>query len=142
MANKVRISASEGGSAWQQGFGASGAKYQRGVQAVTEAPNKKAAQALPRWIASVTSKKVQDKYVAKNNAVTLEEWQSATVQFGVPNLTRGAQKGQPKYETFATKFYPFLSQGLAKIESMPNVTLEDRIARATAMMRHNASYSG
>jgi hypothetical protein len=142
MADKVRVDAQTGSQNWQSGFGSSGAKYQRGVEGVSSAPNAKAAAALPRWIASVTSKATQDKFVAKNNAVTLESWKSATVQFGVPNLSRGAQKGQTKYAAFATKFYPFLSSTLSKINAMPNVTLEDRIARATELMRSNAAYKG
>ena len=140
MASKVRISSTDGSTAWQQGFGAAGAKYQRGVQNVTTAPNALAAAALPRWIASVTSKAVQDKYVAKNNAVTLQEWQNATVQFGVPNLSRGAQKGATKYAAFASKFYPYLSAGLQQIQSMPNITLQDRIARSVAMMTYNSQF--
>lgn len=142
MADKVRVNPSDGASNWQSGFGSSGAKYQRGVENVSAAPNAKAAAALPRWIASVTSKDTQDKYVSKNQAVTLDQWKSATVQFGVPNLSRGAQKGQAKYTTFATKFYPYLNGVLGKISAMPNVTLQDRIARATTLMTENANYKG
>lgn len=140
MASKVRVDANTGATNWQQGFGSSGAKYQNGVQNVQAAPNAAAAAALPRWIASVTSKSVQDKYVAKNQAVTLDAWKTATVQFGVPNLSRGAQKGQSKYATFANKFYPFLNGTLAKVSAMPNVTLQDRIARAVTLMTENANY--
>lgn len=142
MASKVRVTPQDGATNWQSGFGSSGAKYQRGVENVDAAPNAKAAAALPRWIASVTSKAVQDKYVSKNQAVTLDAWKSATVQFGVPNLSRGAQKGQAKYSQFATKFYPFLNGTLSKIASMPNVTLQDRIARATTLMTENANFKG
>lgn len=141
MADKVRVAPSDGANAWQAGFGAAGAKYQRGVQNVTAAPNAKAAAALPRWIASVTSKSVQDKFVARNQAVTLESWKSAAVEFGVPNLSRGAQKGQPKYQAFASKFYPYLNGVLSKVASMPNVTLQDRIARATTLMQENAKFT-
>ena len=141
MANKVRVSASEGGDAWSQGFGQAGAKYQRGVQNVTVAPNELAAKALPRWVAAVSSKKVQDKYVARNRAVTLQQWQQNTIEFGVPNLARGAAKGTPKYAAFAEKFYPFLSANLQKISSMPNITLQDRIARATTMMIENSKFT-
>ena len=140
MADKVRISATDGGDAWSQGFGAAGAKYQRGIENVTTAPNAKAAKAIDRWVASVSSKEVQDKYVARNNAVTLQDWQTATVQFGVPNLARGAAKGTPKYAKFAEKFYPYLSSGLQKIQSMPNVTLQDRIQRSVAMMTYNSKF--
>lgn len=142
MAKQVRIDPTTGASAWNSGFSGSGAKYQRGVQAVTSAPNADAAKALPRWIASVTSKDTQDKYVANNNAVTLQDWQNAAVTYGVPNLTRGAAKGQQKYAAFAGKFYPYLSTGLAQINAMPNVTLQDRIARATAMITYNAGFKG
>ena len=142
MADAVRISSTDGATAWSQGFGASGAKYQRGVQNVKTAPNAKAAAALPRWIASVNSKAVQDKFVANNNAVTLQSWQAATTQYGVPNLSRGATKGATKYSTFAAKFYPYLSQGLAQIQAMPNITLQDRIAKSVALMNYNAAYKG
>lgn len=142
MASKVRVQPSDGANNWQSGFGAAGAKYQSGVQNVTEAPNAKAAAALPRWIASVTSKAVQDKFVSKNQAVTLDQWKSNTINFGVPNLSRGAQKGQPKYAAFATKFYPFLNNTLSKISSMPNVTLQDRINRAVTLMQENAKFTG
>ena len=141
MAEKVRVTPNEGGSNWSQGFGAAGAKYQSGVQGVTTSPNELAAKALPRWIASVTSKKTQDKYLAANRRVTLEQWKSNTIEFGVPNLARGAAKGAPKYQIFAEKFYPVLSNNLQKIAGMPNVTLEDRIARATTMMRENAKFT-
>lgn len=142
MATKVRATPTDGASNWQSGFGSAGAKYQRGVEAVTEAPNAKAAANIGRWIASVTSKATQDKYVAKNQAVSLSDWKTATTQFGVANLSRGAAKGQKKYADFASKFYPYLESGLAKINAMPNVTLQDRIARATAMMTYNAAYKG
>lgn len=142
MATKVRVDAAQGAANWNSGFGSSGAKYQSGVQNVTVAPNALAAKALPRYIASVTSKAVQDKYVAKNNAVTLQSWQNSTITYGVPNLSRGAAKGQPKYEVFAAKFYPFLSQNLQTISAMPNVTLQDRIQRAVAMMTANATFKG
>lgn len=140
MASKVRVSPQDGANMWQQQFGASSAKYQSGVNAVDTAPNAKAAAALPKWIAAVTSKRVQDKFVAKNNAVDLTSWKTATITFGVPNLSRGAQKGQPKYAKFAASFYPFLSDNLSKIAPMPSITLEDNIARAAAMMRLNAQY--
>lgn len=140
MADKVRVDPTTGSQNWQSGFGASGAKYQRGVEGVTTAPNAKAAAALPRWVASVTSKSVQDKYVSKNQAVSLSDWQNATVTYGVPNLSRGAAKGQSKYATFATKFYPFLSSNLSKVNAMPNVTLQDRIAKAVALMQANSTF--
>lgn len=140
MTDHVRVQPSDGANAWGQGFGASGAKYQRGVQNVKDAPNAKAAAALPRWIASVTSKAVQDKFVARNNAVTLESWKKSTIEYGVQNLSRGATKGAPKYQAFAGSFYPHLDAGLAKVSAMPNVTLQDRISRAVAMMQHNATF--
>lgn len=142
MADKVRVSASDGANAWQSGFGSAGAKYQRGVENVSSAPNAAAARALPRWIASVTSKDTQDRFVSRNNAVSLESWKSSTVQFGVPNLSRGAQKGQPKYAAFAGKFYPFLNGVLSKVSAMPNVTLQDRIQRAVTLMQENSNFKG
>ena len=142
MAAKVRVSPQQGATNWQNRFGGSGEAYRAGVNAVQEAPNQAAARALPRWIESVTSQKVKDKYVAKNNAVTLEQWKKNASEIGAGRLSSGAQKGVSKMQAFATSFYPFLDAGLAKISSMPNVTLEDRVNRAVAMMRYNATFKG
>lgn len=140
MARQVRKDPTTGAQTWATQFQQSGPKYQQGVQAVTQAPGAAAAAASDKWLARVTDPAAKAKFAAKSAAVTLQDWQNAAIQFGVPNLARGASKGQSKMVAFNTKFYPFLSQNMAKVASMPSTTLQDNIARATAMMTLNAGF--
>lgn len=140
MADKVRVSPQDATNKWRTNFAAAGPAYELGVSSVTTAPNARAALSLPKYLASINSKRTQDKFVANNNKVTLSAWQEAAKTFGSRNLSSGADKGAGKMTAFATKFYPFLSQGLAKINAMPNITLQDRINRAVAMMQYNATF--
>ena len=141
MASQVRKDPTTGASTWASQFQAAGPKYQAGIQAVTRAPGAAAAAAADKWMARIQDPKTKAKFAAKSAAVTLSAWQEAAINFGVPNLARGASKGQGKYQTFATKFYPFLSTNMAKVASMPSTTLQDNIARATAMMTLNAGFT-
>ncbi len=141
MADKVRVTPQQGAQTWQSQFSASGAKYTAGIQSVTTSPNAKAAAAVMTWQARLADPKTQAKYVAKNNAVSLTDWKNNAVNIGASRLSSGATKGAPKMQTFATQFYPFLDGVLSKVQSMPNVTLEQRIARATTLMTENAKFT-
>lgn len=140
MASQVRTDPATGAKTWQSQFSASGAKYTQGINNVKTAPGAAAAAALPRWVASVTNPDVQAKFASRVGSVTLQQWQAAATGVGAQRLSQGATKGVSKYQAFATQFYPYLSTGLAQIASMPNVTLQDRIARATALMTYNAQF--
>lgn len=142
MATQVRKSPTEGASTWSQQFQSSGPKYQAGIQSVQTAPNALAAKAADKWQARLADPNTKAKYISRNNAVSLQDWQAAATNFGVANLSRGASKGQSKYEGFAQKFYPFLSANMQKVASMPSTTLQDNIQRAVQMMTLNAGYKG
>ena len=140
MAVAVRKDPTTGAATWASQFQGSGAKYQAGINAVQQAPNAAAAKSADKWLAKLQDPKTKAKFIASNNRVSLQDWQAAATTYGVPNLAHGAAKGQGKYATFAGKFYPFLSTNMAKVSAMPSTTLQDNIARATAMMTMNAAF--
>lgn len=111
---------------------------QAGAMAVQTAPGAKAAAAADKWLAKVTQAK--DKFKANVGAVSLQSWQNSYVNVGIPRVAQGAQAKQGKVTAFMDQFLPFLQQGLQKIDAMPSTTLEDGIARATAMIRYNATF--
>jgi len=111
-----------------------------GVNSVTVAPGQRAAQQASYWLQRVQQS--QQKWAARVAAVSLSEWQQAMINIGIPRIATGAQQKQAKYEAFAQKFFPYLAQGVAKVRAMPKNSLADSIARATAMIQHNAQYSG
>lgn len=141
MATGVRKTPTAAGSLWQSQFSGSSAKYQAGVQAVTTAPGQSAAAAADKWQTNVSSATAKSKFATNSAAVTLTSWQQAATIRGVQNLSAGASKGVGKYTSFATKFFPVLSQNMAAVAAMPSTTLQDNINRAVAMMTANAKFS-
>jgi len=60
---------------------------------------------------------------------------------GVQRFTGGIDAGAPYMNQFMSQFLPHLAAGLAEVYRLPKVTLEDSIARAAAMIRHNAKFT-
>jgi len=115
------------------------ARMTAGAQALSVAPGQLAAQASAKWLAKVTA--AQQKFATNVAKVSLQEWQNAYVTTGIPRVSQGAQQKQGKVTAFMDQFLPYLNTGLQVIDKMPSTTLEDGIARATAMIRYNAKFS-
>jgi hypothetical protein len=71
--------------------------------------------------------------------VTLDDWKKA-MDKGISRVAGGAEAALPKMEEFMKDFLPYVEEGAAQVRAMPNLTLEDSIARSAAMIRHNANY--
>lgn len=110
----------------------------QGANAVQKAPGLAAAAAADKWLAKVTASKA--KFAARVSSVSLQSWQQSYINVGIPRVAQGAQAKQSKVTAFMDQFLPYLSTGLQTIDAMPNTTLEDGIARATAMIRYNAKF--
>lgn len=134
----VRVSPEQGSNKWVNRLSAATPDIQAGIQRVTEAPGQKAAAKAQKWIQNVQAS--QDKWKRNVASVSLESWKKNFVEVGVPRIAQGAQAKQDKYTQFATEFYPHLDAGINKVKAMNDTTLEDRIGRAVAMMRHNATF--
>ncbi len=59
---------------------------------------------------------------------------------GIPRVAQGAQAKQQKFTAFLDQFLPYLQSGLQTIDKMPSTTVEDGVARASAMIRYNAKF--
>lgn len=121
---------------WAAKLAASTDKIQRGVQSVTTAPGQAAARQKGAYVANVQSS--ADKWASRVSSVGLGEWQQAAISKGVPRIASGAQAAQPKMASFLTQFLPHVESGKASLPARGN--LEQNIARATAMIRHNAGF--
>lgn len=124
---------------WVRNISSATADITRGVQAVTTAPGQAAAAQAQKWINNLQA--AQAKWKARVASVSLTDWQNAMLNVGVPRIAQGANAKQGKFTSFMQDFLPYLQSGVATIDKMPNVTLEDSINRATAMIRHNAKFS-
>jgi acyl-coenzyme A thioesterase PaaI-like protein len=125
---------------WAQNLGAATTKITQGVQGVTVSPTAKAAQAIDRYQAGVSAAIADGSMVAALNRVTLSDWQGAMLQKGVSRIASGAVAAKPKMVEFMTAFLPHAYAGKQIVDSMPKGSVEDGIARAAAMIRHNAQF--
>lgn len=123
---------------WATRLGAATADIAAGVDRVTVAPGTLAARNVNGWLAKVTASK--DKWARNVSRVSLQEWQDKMKNVGVPRIAQGATANQPKFAAFAAEFFPYLDQGVQRVRNMPKTNIEDGIARATAMIRHNAAF--
>lgn len=134
----VRATSAQATQKWVQNLGAATERMTSGAQAVTKAPGAQAAAAKQKWLQRVTAS--ADKFATNVGRVTLQQWQDAYINIGVPRVAQGAQAKQGKMQAFMDEFLPYLQRGVASIDAMPSVTIEDNIARATAMIRYNAKF--
>lgn len=123
---------------WAQNLSGATQYITAGVNAVTVAPGQAAARQVDAWINGVQA--ARQKWVNRVSAVSLQEWQSAMINKGVPRVASGAQAAQPKMAAFLGEFLPFQERVTAQVRSMPKGSLEAGIARAVAQIRGTAQF--
>lgn len=134
----VRSTSAQATAKWLSGLGAATDRMTQGAQAVQKAPGIAAAAAADKWLQRVTQAK--QKFATNVARVSLADWQNSYINIGIPRVAQGAQAKQAKVQSFFDEYLPYLTRGVATIDAMPSTTLEDGIARATAMIRYNSKF--
>lgn len=134
----ARLSPDAAAAKWSTNLGASTSGIEAQVRAVTEAPGVAAARQKSLWLQRVTAS--ADKWARRVSSVTLQSWQDDMINKGIPRIASGAQQAVPKMTAFMADFLPYVDQGVAKVRAMPKGGVENGVARASAMIRHNAAY--
>lgn len=114
---------------------------QRGVERVTTAPGKLAAAKQAKMKANINKAIDSGKWAKKVGGVSVTDWQSKTINKGIPRIASGIDAAADKVTTFAAKLLPAVDAARAKIATMPDLTLEDNIARNNAYIREMAKFS-
>jgi hypothetical protein len=125
---------------WANRLQASQTEIAAGVNAVTEAPGVRAARNQAGYLAGVQNSVA--KWARNTSAVTLSDWQQSMINKGIPRVGPGAQAAIPKMTAFMSKWLPYVEQAAQTVRAMPNVTLQDGIARAVAQIQANANFPG
>jgi hypothetical protein len=73
-------------------------------------------------------------------AVPLGEWQASMINKGIQRISLGAESAKPKVAKFMAAFLPHVEAGAAIVRAMPKGGVENGVARAAAMIRHNATF--
>jgi hypothetical protein len=122
---------------WAQQMGAATAKATAGAQGVQVPPGQAAARQKAVYVQNVTAK--ADKWAANVAAVSLQEWQQAFIQKGIPRIASGATASQPKFAAFMGKLLPYQANALRSLPARGS--LDQNIARSNAWIRTMANFS-
>jgi len=114
--------------------------YRDGVQNPRRPPASSAIAARDAWVKKLAMKETQDAWEDGLRTVGDAGVIDAAVKKGSVRYVDGVRAGVPKVRDFATKFAAHLEAGQKKVLSMPKVTLQDGINRATEMIKHNANF--
>lgn len=127
---------------WAERTGSASAiqAYRDGVGRVTESPTVKAAAKLDKYLQGINdaleSGKTRDALLNS----PLQLYRDNAINIGAGRIASGVKKGTPKMQSFAQAFVPFLQAAQSANSSMPDTTLEDRIAKSADMQRRLAQF--
>ena len=111
-----------------------------GINRVTVAPGTKAAAKADKWQMAIASTETKDKWARRVGSVSLEEWKRKAIDKGVPRISGGIDAAAGKMDAFYSQLFPFQESLQGRIAGMPDLTLEDSVARATAWIRGMADF--
>ncbi|GAI97559.1 unnamed protein product, partial [marine sediment metagenome] len=80
------------------------------------------------------------KWARRVAAVPLEDWKAAASVKGSGRIASGIEAANGKVLAFAEQVLPVLSRIKSEIDAMPDLTLEDGIARMTKQVREMAKF--
>ncbi len=136
----INVTAAQAADKWKRRLQASTEDIRIGVTAVTEAPTELAAQAADKYLAGVQAAVATGKYQRGLRRVSLQDWKDATLGKGLQRIASGAEAAVPKVTAFMQQLIPFEERLMAEVDAMPNLTLEDSIARMGFWARGMAAF--
>lgn len=117
---------------WVRNLSAAGQDIQAGVQAVRDNPAQAAIAKQAKMRQNILAAIDSGKWAAGLQNVTLQQWQNAMIQKGLPRIATGAQAAQTKFSQFMTKLLTYQEGLSGEIDAMPDLTLQDNINRMVA----------
>jgi len=112
----------------------------KGIDRVTVNPCELAAAKQTKMLTNLTAAVNDGRWAAGLKRVSLEDWKSKARDVGANRIAAGINAAKAKVVAFAEQLLPHIDAGQAKIKTMPDITLEDNIARMTDFIRHMATF--
>ena len=135
-----KLTSTEGAKKWKDRLGGAVAEVVAGVNRVSESPMAKSAAAEDKWFHNIHRAHNSGKRKRALLGVSLEEWKDKTANVGAQRIPSGAAAAEGKMEKFYSKLFPFEDSLQKKVSSMPDVSLSDSVARATAWITGMAEF--
>ena len=135
-----RVTPEQFGEKWNRRIKAAVPDIQAGIQRVTTSPGELAATKQDKMLNKITEAITSGRWAERVRSVTLEDWRRAALDKGVPRIASGADGALNKMREFGAQLLPYLERVQAEVRRMPDLTLEDAIARATYVIREMAKF--
>jgi hypothetical protein len=91
-------------------------------------------------LANLTASVQSGRWANALNKVTLQQWKDQATNVGVNRIAAGVDAAKQKSIDFATQLLPAVDAAVAKIQGMPDLTVEDNINRMTTYIRQMATF--
>ncbi|MDR5730672.1 MAG: hypothetical protein RB191_24950 [Terriglobia bacterium] len=131
----ARVNAQQWLQKWGTNLNAAGSYVKDGVNRVQTAPGASAAAAADRMLAGVTASVQNGTWAKRVGAVSLQQWQQAMINKGLPRIAQGVSTAQSTKQGQITALLSAVDTATAAANALPKGGLEQGIARATAYMR-------
>jgi hypothetical protein len=124
---------------WRDSAAAGQARYAEGVQATQVDVVGRAIAAQPKLLTNVTQAITSGRWARRLQERGTAGWKAATVA-KAPNYSTGIAAGVDDYQRAMQEWLPIIQSAAASVQSMPNTSFNDSLARMTAFATalHNA----
>jgi hypothetical protein len=113
---------------------------QRGVEGVNTSPTAQAADKQAKMKARLLAAIDDGSWARGLRGVTLEDWKKKMIDVGINRVSSGIDAAADKVNAFATKFLPFVEGVAAEVRKMPDLTIDDSIARMSKQVRETSKF--
>jgi len=120
---------------YQRGVAGAGQDYANGVQNPSRSWAQATAAGAARWSQGIQAAIANGSFQKGVSAAGDAKWQNAAVNKGANHYTAAAADAASAYAGVAGKIMAAAQAAQSAATAMPNATLDQRLARATAAMR-------
>lgn len=135
----VRMSAGAISDKWNRHMKAAVPDIEAGIAAMTVDPGERAVAAQEKMRQNLMASIDDGTWAKRRLSVSKEEWKKITTEKVRKNLNTGVDAGMTKRQRFDSWLVDRLNQVLPEIAAMPDMTLEDSMARVRRQMEHMAA---
>lgn len=112
----------------------------RGIQRVSVAPGELAAKKQEKMKAKLIAKIDDGTWAERVAGVSLEDWKRKAETKGIARIATGIDEAAAKVRNFAEQLLPAVEAAKSKVDSMPDMTLEDSINRMATFTREMSKF--
>lgn len=138
----ARMTGQEAAEKWQSRLTGATAEITRGVNRVTEAPGAKAAAKADKMRKGILEALDSGKWAKNVSAVPLSSWKDSMINKGVSRISAGASAAVPKMGQKLDAIFKHQDIIQGELANMPDLSLDENIARATHFMRRMSDFKG